>query len=141
MYQKFHTYFPKLGNKVIYRAFQVIRTFLLMSCLRLFDTYGSVRGAFCQFIHMFTDLSDHLVTRQELLDLGLTGMDYIILGIGVTAMLLVSLVGRTGSVRKKLVKKPYVLRYLIFVSLFFCVLLFGTYGPGYDVQQFIYNQY
>lgn len=141
LYQKFHTYFPKLGNKVIYRAFQVIRTFLLMSCLRLFDTYGSVRGAFCQFIHMFTDLSDHLVTRQELLDLGLTGMDYIILGIGVTAMLLVSLVGRTGSVRKKLVKKPYVLRYLIFVSLFFCVLLFGTYGPGYDVQQFIYNQY
>lgn len=141
LYQRFHKSFPNLGHTVTYRAFQVVRTFLLMSCLRLFDTYGSVRGALRQFVHMFTGFFDHSVTGQELLELGLTGMDYSILGAGVLIMFLVSLSGRQDSVRKRLARRPYVLRYLIFVSLFFVVLLFGNYGQGYDVQQFIYNQY
>lgn len=141
LYQRFHKSFPNLGHTVTYRAFQVVRTFLLMSCLRLFDTYGSVRGALRQFVYMFTDFFDRSVTGQELLGLGLTRMDYSILGVGVLIMFLVSLSGRQDSVRKRLAGSPYVLRYLIFVSLFFVVLLFGNYGQGYDVQQFIYNQY
>lgn len=141
LYQRFHKCFPHVGRTTIYRAFQVIRTFLLMSCLRLFDTYGSVRGALRQFVHMFTGFWDHPVTGQEFLELGLTGMDYSILGAGVLIMFLVSLSGRNDSVRKRLARRPYVLRYLVFVSLFFVVLLFGNYGQGYDVQQFIYNQY
>lgn len=141
LYEKFHKRFPKLQDKVVYRSFQVLRTFLLMSCLRLFDTYGSVRRAVGQFIHMFTQIGRHPVTGQELLGLGLTVFDYAVLGVSVLLMFWVSMCGRDGSVRLKIAKKPYVLRYLAFVSLFFVVILFGNYGHGYDVQQFIYNQY
>ena len=52
-YKAFHTRFTKLGSSTAYRAFQVIRTFLLMCCIRLFDNYGSVRTSVRQFIHMF----------------------------------------------------------------------------------------
>lgn len=140
-YERFHKRFPDVGKTVIYRAFQVIRTFLLMSCLRLFDTYGSVRGALRQFIHMFTGFFGHPVTAGELLDLGLTGIDYGILGAGTLIMFFVSLSGRRKGVRERLTGKPYILRYLAFVSLFFAIILLGNYGQGYDIQQFIYNQY
>lgn len=141
LYRKFHGRFSKLGATWGYRAFQVIRTFLLMSCLRLFDQYGSVRRTIRQFIHMFTQIGQRPVTSHELLDLGLSASDYVVLCVGVLVMFWVSMLGRNGSVREKLAEKPYVLRYFIFVVLFFVVILFGHYGQGYDVQQFIYNQY
>lgn len=141
LYNKFHKRFPRVGKTTVYRGFQVIRTFLLMSCLRLFDISGSVRGTLRQFVHMFTRLGEYPVTGKELLGLGLTVIDYCILGVGVLAMFFVSMSGRNGSVREKISEKPYVLRYLMFVTLFLAVLLFGNYGQGYDVAQFIYNQF
>lgn len=141
LYQRFHQCFPGLDESALYRGFQVIRTFFLMSCLRLFDTYGSVRTTFRQFIHMFTQLGRHPVTGEELTGLGLSWADYGILGVGVLVMFLVSMSGRNGSVREKIARQPYVIRYAAFATLFFAVLLFGVYGQGYDVRQFIYNQF
>ena len=141
LYERFHRRFPGLAGSVPYRGFQVIRTFLLMSCLRLFDIYGSVRTTFRQFIHMFTQPGRHPVTGGELTGLGLSWTDYGILGAGVLVMFLVSMNGRSGSVREKIAEKPYVVRYAAFATLFFAVLLLGVYGQGYDVRQFIYNQF
>ncbi|MCH5252565.1 MAG: MBOAT family protein [Lachnospiraceae bacterium] len=141
LYQKFHRRFPKLTVTVFYRSFQVVRTFFLMSCLRLFDIYGSVRGTLRQFMNLFIRFSQRAVTKEELLGLGLSLADYVILGIGVILMFMVSMSGRRGSVREKISEKPYILRYMVFAGLFVSVILFGTYGQGYDVQQFIYNQF
>lgn len=141
LYQRFHKSFPKIGKTTAYRGFQVLRTFWLMSCLRLFDVYGSVRGTLRQFIHIFTQYGKHPVTGSELIGLGLTVSDYIILAIGTLILFGVSMSGRTGSVREKIAQKPYAVRYMVVVALFFAVLLFGSYGQGYDVQQFIYNQF
>ncbi|MCD7825969.1 MAG: MBOAT family protein [Clostridiaceae bacterium] len=141
LYQRFHQRFPKLAAAFGYRMFQVLRTFLLMCCIRLFDTYGSVRVSVRQFIHMFTQWGLHPVTRQELTDLGLSGAEYFVAAAGVLAMFLVSMLGRDGSVREKLSEKPYLVRYSVFVLLFFAVILFGSYGVGYDARQFIYNQF
>ena len=141
LYKRFHNRFPLLSDMAIYRFFQVLRTFALMSCLRLFDVYGSVRGTVRQFIHMFTQFNTRLVTKQELLNLGLDVADFIILFLSVGILLLVSMSERKGCVRERIAKKPYALRYVLFVGLFLCILLFGTYGQGYDVQQFIYNKF
>ena len=56
-------------------------------------------------------------------------------------MLIVSLIGRSGSVREKLSKQPMVLRYGVYAALFLGVLIFGAYGIGFDASQFIYNQF
>ncbi|MDD7402644.1 MAG: MBOAT family O-acyltransferase [Butyribacter sp.] len=141
LYQKFHERFPKLVATWGYRAFQVIRTFSLMCCIRLFDNYGSVRVTMRQYLNMVVKFDIHDITKQELLGLGLSMQDYIIVAVGVLLMFFVSLFGRQGSVREKISKKPYLIRYAIFVMLFFAVLLLGTYGVGFDAQQFIYNQF
>lgn len=141
LYERFHTRFPFLERSAFYRAFQIIRTFLLMSCIRLFDNYGSVRTSIRQFVHMFTRFDIQAVTKQELLDLGLTVSDYAVVGIGVFTMFIVSMAARNGCAREKVAKWPYALKFSVYVLLLFAVLLLGNYGIGYDAKQFIYNQF
>lgn len=141
LYQKFQEAFPKLTASWEYRIFQVLRTFLLMCCLRLFDRYGSAKTSIIQFIHMFTKFDIHNMTKKELIGLGLTSQDYMIVMLGVAVMFLVSMAGRNGSVREKISKKPYIIKYAVYVILLFSVLMLGSYGVGYDAQQFIYNQF
>ena len=141
LYEKFHNTFPNLKKKKVFQAFQIIRTFLLMGSLRLFDCYRDVSMTFAMFISMFKDFDLSVLTIEEFLYLGLTVPQYIIVFCGVVLMFLVSMAGRDGSVREKIAKKPYIVRYAIFTTLFFLVILFGSYGVGYDASQFIYNQF
>lgn len=141
LYEKFHNKFPKLVASWGYKLFQVLRTFLLMCCIRTFDTYGSVRVTIRQFIHMFTQFDLSKVTRSEMLDLGLSGQEYIVLCFGIIAMIIVSLLGRRESVREQISRKPYIVRFGIYLVLFFAVILLGSYGVGFDAKQFIYNQF
>jgi D-alanyl-lipoteichoic acid acyltransferase DltB (MBOAT superfamily) len=142
LYAAFHRTFPKAQSSAFYRAFQVIRTFLLLCCLRLFDIYADVGLAFKQLLHMFTEFRPaQLLSVQEYLDLGLTGADYLIVLFGVLVMFAVSMMQRSGSVREKLAAKPYVIRYGAVMAMFFMTLMVGWYGFGFHSQQFIYNQF
>lgn len=141
LYEKFHKSFPRLGASWGYRAFQIIRTFLLMCCIRLFDTYADMGLAIKQFIHMFTQFRWNQVTLNELTEMGLARADYVTVLVGVLIMFTVSMLGRRESVREIISRKPYIVRFGIFVILFFATLLFGSYGVGFDAKQFIYNQF
>lgn len=56
-------------------------------------------------------------------------------------MFVVSMLGRKGSVREQISKKPYAVKFVIFTALLFAVILLGSYGVGFDATQFIYNQF
>jgi hypothetical protein len=79
--------------------------------------------------------------RGGLMQLGLTISDYVVLIFGVALLLLVSLIGRSGSVRQKLYERPVMLRYATYFVLFLAILILGAYGVGYDSNQFIYSQF
>ena len=141
IYEKFHQRFPSLKSNRAFHGFQVIRTLLLMSSLRLFDNYRDVKEAFLTFIHMFTQFDLSVLSLQEFTDMGLTVADYLIIAAGVCILFMVSMLQRTGSVREYIFKKPYLVKYALFLVLFFSVLLLGIYGIEYDATQFIYNQF
>lgn len=141
LYEKFHKRFPRLVNSRGYSFFQIVRTFLLMCSLRLFDCYRDVKTAFRMFFSMITEFRISDLSIDELMDLGLTVADYSIIAVGVCLLISVSLLQRKESVRLWLFKRPILLRYGVYLCLFFAVLLFGAYGIGYDASQFIYNQF
>ena len=130
-----------MAGKTWYKAFQIIRTVLLMSCLRTFDCYRDVPLTFRMVGSMFTTFNAEELFSGTLLLLGLSIADYVIVFVGFLILLTVSLVQRTGSVREKIAAKPYALRFCIWFGLFLLVILFGSYGIGYDANQFIYNQF
>jgi len=140
LYSKFHEK-VKIGDTFGFRLFQVVRTFLLMSSLRILDCYRDVGVSFRMFFSMFTRPNFRVLFDGSLLKLGLNVHDYIVLALGVILMISFSLVQRRGSVREMLSHKPVVLRYSVYIALFFTVLVFGAYGIGFDSNQFIYNQF
>lgn len=140
LYAKFHSRFSVQGNW-FYKVFQIIRTILLMSCLRTFDCYRDVPLTFRMFGTMFTEGNFHILWDGSLLQLGLTAVDYAILLAGLILLIAVSMVQRKGKVRDQIAALPYWSRFVIWYGLFLVVLLMGAYGIGYDASQFIYNQF
>jgi len=81
------------------------------------------------------------VENGTLLKLGLSALDYIILGAGILVLIAVSLIQeKKGSVRELLWNKP-VLRYVLVIALLTVVLLMGSYGIGYNAGDFIYGNF
>lgn len=125
----------------LFRLFQVVRTVLLMSALRLFDCYRDVPLTFKMFGTMFTTFNWNHLMDGSLLNLGLALTDYVVLSIGLILLLMVSLLNRRKNVRKRIATKAMPIRFAIWYGLFLAVLIFGAYGIGFDASQFIYNQF
>ena len=141
LYRKFHKKVNTDGSTV-YKTFQVGRTILIMSALRLFDCYRNVPLTFKMFGTMFTTWNWNTLGNGALLQLGISRADYVILAIGTILLIVVSMFARSGSVRDKLEKKlPMPGRWILFTVLLLLILVFGAYGQGYDASQFIYNQF
>ena len=141
LYRKFHKKVNTDGS-TLYKTFQVGRTILIMSALRLFDCYRNVPLTFKMFGTMFTTWNWNTLGNGTLLQLGISRADYVILAIGTILLIVVSMFARSGSVRDKLEKKlPMPGRWILFTLLLLLILVFGAYGQGYDASQFIYTQF
>jgi len=141
LYARFHKRFG-WKNKPLYGAFEIVRTMLLMSCIRMFDCYRDVPMTFRMIGTMFTDIRPLALFDGTLLNIGLSGADYIVLLCAFAVVLSVSLVkNRRGSVRGLLWQKSAFAFYGCIALLCVATIVFGAYGAGYDAGQFIYNQF
>lgn len=141
LYAGFHNRFTKIKSKFSYRLFEVLRTFFLLSSIRIFDCYRDVPTSFRMFFSIFTEWNWGELFSGAMSNLGLTTADYIVSGIGAIILIAFSLIQRQGSVREQLSRKPTWIRYGVIAVLIIVVLVFGAYGIGYDSSQFIYNQF
>lgn len=140
LYRKFHGRFSVEG-RLPFKMFQVVRTVLLMSCLRMFDCYRDVPLTFKMFGSMITRFRIGDLTPAAFLGMGLTAWDYGILAVGAILLVAVSLMQRSGSVRERIAAKSFPLRFVVWYGLFLAIVVFGAYGIGYSASQFIYNQF
>lgn len=140
LYRKFHSK-VNTDNSTLYKAFMIVRTFVIMSFLRSFDCYRNVPLTFKMMGTVFTGKNYGALFDGSMLKLGLSMYDYIVLFIGLTILFTVSMIQRTGSVRAKIAAKAYPIQFAIWFGLFLFVLLAGAYGVGFDASQFIYNQF
>ena len=141
LYERFHHRFT-FAEKLPYRIFMILRTLVLICALNMFDVCKNVGDAFRAFASMFTSTNWDSVGDGGLLDLGISLADYIVLGVGILIVFAVSLYkNKHGDIREAITKKARPAKYTVWVLLFLVILIFGTYGIGYDSSQFIYNQF
>ena len=112
-----------------------------MCSLRMFDLYRNVPVTFKMLGTTLYKWNIVSALREGIWNLGLTGVDYVILIIGTIILFSVSMMSRRENMRDIIAKKGYVLRGVVYGVLFVCIILFGAYGIGYDASQFIYNQF
>ena len=80
----------------------------------------------------------------EILKLGLTWKDYILLALCVVIVLIISIIQERHSdttMRALLDKKPFILRFFLYFFLVMAVIIFGIYGSGYAAADFVYMQF
>ena len=142
LYAKFHSRF-KVKGKAPYEVFQIVRTILLMSAIRMFDCYRDVPLTFKKVGSIFTTFNWNVLFNGSLLQLGLSRADYWVLLAGLVIVFGVSLYKyRSGkSVRDGLYAKHQTVFYALMGVLLVLILIFGAYGIGFDSSQFIYSQF
>ena len=130
----------KWNGTFIQRLLRVVRTFLIMSFLRVFDlSSGGISQALFVIRKALTDLS--LPAMDEIAQLGLDEKELKAALIGIAVMFVFDLIQRRGPVTDRLMKSPLPLRWLATGALVIAVVIFGSYGPGYDARSFIYLQF
>jgi D-alanyl-lipoteichoic acid acyltransferase DltB (MBOAT superfamily) len=135
LYRRFHNRFS-FGQTRAYGAFQIFRTFWLMAFIRTFNLYRDVPLTFAMYGSILMDFD--LGAALNFAGLGLTLADYVIAGIGCGIMILAGVVMQRES--GWLDKRP-IRNCIVCSALLIATLVFGIYGVGFDVNQFIYNQF
>ncbi len=138
LYTKFRTKFPRLHASMPYQTFMAVRTFCLMALIRVFDCYMNVPLTFQKFFSVFTTPNWGSLFDGSMTSLGVSAASFCVISVGILIMFGVSQLGKDRPLREKLWDRPW-LGSLALAALVFLVLVFGTYGLGYDASAFIYG--
>ena len=125
----------------LFKFGQQLITFGLLVISWIFFRAPSLTSALQILKAMVTNSGITAFLRGPFPNLGLDKKDWIVLLISVCILWIISMLQKRGSVRDRIQKQNFVLRYMIYLVGIFTILIFGIYGPGYSAAQFIYMQF
>ena len=142
LYGRFRKRFPRLTASSFYGSFSCVRTFFLMGAVRILDCYRDVPVTAKAFASMFYDFSHwgDLLDGSVMDKLKLTLPVWILVGLATVLIFFVSRAGKETPVADRLSRRP-ILWTLACLGLAVTVLIFGSYGIGFDAGAFIYGQF
>ncbi len=137
IYERFSWKEDSLGV-VIWQRFWV---FVWMMLAWVFFRASSVSEAFSVLHQFFVGwLAGDFGTWVQ--EMGLSGPNWILLILSLILVFVISILQEQGlNLTKRILRKPFVVRCLVFYLLIFGVLIFGIYGTAYDASSFIYLQF
>lgn len=138
--EKIMTTFKLREDMFLVKLYRVVKTFWLMSFLRMLDinpTWDRAFGAFKGVFTGWSDFSFELIPQRFIF----TTEDLIIAFLGIAVVMIIELIQRKGSIRKRIFALPNPLQWVALSVLIVVVVLFGAYGLGYDASSFVYMQF
>lgn len=128
MHQKLHIQPDNKG----FHLFQILQTCILVVIGELFFRAEGLGNGLAMFFQMVTDFRFSTVTVDLLKTLSIDPMDFLIVGITLVIVLIVSLMNEKGIiVRHSLQKHHTAIRWAVLYALIFYIIIFGAYGKGY----------
>ena len=128
----------------LFGLFSMVRTFILVLIGYYFDVAENFTSAMNMMRLSLLDfhISD-LFNIEALKLLGLYKFDYLVLLIGIVIIFISSLIQeKTGRrIRDILDEKPLMIRWPVYITGIFLVILMGVYGPGTSASEFVYMQF
>ena len=130
-------------KNIVYRILQSVKMTLFVFVGELFFRATTVTDGFKMLGKVFTnfDISNSLKSG-ELFTLGLDGKDYLIIGIFLIVIFIVSILKEKNiQIRENISKKHIIIRWAIYYLLILSIVVFGAYGPGYIPVDPIYADF
>lgn len=123
-----------------WHLFQSVRVFVLVAIGNMFFRLDSLADTFSVMRRGFSRWNPWIFFDGSLYELGISDKDFRLVITGLLVLFLVSALQVTkGSVRELIAKQNYVFRWIVYLLLISAIIIFGTYGPGFDAQTFIYE--
>jgi len=127
-------------ESVEWKAFQMARTFVLTGIIpRVIVRASSLSAAAVIFKKILTIWRSPSLLDGSLLRYGMTTLDFVIIAFAVGLLLAVSIMKERGvSIRESVANMHIVVRWAIYLFIFYFIVIFGIYGPGYSASAFVY---
>lgn len=123
-----------------FKLLQTLCTFTLVNFAWIFFRANSFSDAKILIKNMFT-FNPWMLTNGGLFKLGLDGKDFFIGVVGILVIVLINILQRRCGLRNEFNKQNSMFRWAVYIVMIMCILTFGIYGPGYNIEQFIYFQF
>ncbi|MBQ8029866.1 MAG: MBOAT family protein, partial [Clostridia bacterium] len=127
-----------------FRLFQMARTFLLLCISRIIVRAPTIPDALKMIKAMFTDIDFAFISgvNEKVFEFGVSEKDLTILFFSIMVLLVVAILQENGvKIRQSLDKQNLPFRWLMLILLIAAIVIFGTWGPGYDATSFIYGNF
>lgn len=126
-----------IHNSFSQRLGKRITTFVLVDIAWVFfaaDSLHHVWGIFCQMFTVFQTTSIY--------EIGLDRGNWFMLSFSIIILIAVDIIHERGDSVFLLVNRQTLwFRWILYLGLIWCTIMFGIYGIGYDSSQFIYFQF
>ncbi len=141
-FDRFITHFQIHTDRWYYRCFQMLRTFSLFAAGRMFTVAGGLAGCGILWRQLFSEARLWTLFDGSLYTHGLDQKDFYVVIIGIIILIVVDVLHERGiHIREKIAEMPLVLRWIIYLSAIFAILILGVYGSGYDAASFMYGDF
>lgn len=115
-----------------YEKLQILRTTCLVFVGELFFRANGFRMGWQMFKKMIFQFSLNSMKDNTIFYIGLDKYDFGVIGVMVFAIFIVSVLKEKGiKIRKSLASKNIVLRWTVYYTVIFTIIIFGAYGNGY----------
>lgn len=128
-------------ESVGWHIFQSVRTYVIYGIGALFFCASDLRNGFFLIKCGLKEFNPYIFTNGSFLQMGLDVYDVVLVVVMTILAFGVSIYGRNGSVREKMQLWNPTVRKISWLILLLVVLLFGSYGNGYQASAFIYAEF
>lgn len=125
-----------------YRLMQSVRTFILFAVGRTFTVAGSLAGCIALWRQLFSETRLWTLFDGSLYTYGLDQKDFYVALAGILVIILVDLRHERGKqIRMSIDRQPIILRWAVYYTAIFSIIILGMYGPGFDAASFVYGAF
>jgi len=126
----------------VWKVFQMVRTFGIFCLGRLLTMPGTLKASVRFARNLVVRPQPWLLVDGSLYKLGLDRPNLLLAVFSLLLVCYVSVREEAGvHLREKIAEGPVVFRWAIYYALFFAIIIFGIYGPGYNAASFVYMNY
>ena len=124
----------------LWRAFQTLRTFLLVTMIKVFPEVGSLDDCFGFWRQIFTGWTTNSANSLSWQIQEFHDHDYLIFALAAILIFVTSMIQRKQPLREFVGKWNICARYALFLAMFFAIIVFGVSVAG-GAGEFLYAQF
>ena len=130
-----------IGQKsAAYRIMKTVTTFSLVTLAWIIFRAKSLTAGIVMIKNMFSYYNPWALFGMELFDAGLDRFDFVVLQNSILVLFVISYLQEKGiSLHVWLQKQHLIIRWCIYIIGIVSIWIFGTYGYGFNAQDFIYG--